>query len=76
VTPQDLRLRFFAPIKEFSHTFIARFTRIDYPRAMAFIAINESTGEMLGVSSGVFPGHRDPGPEPARYLNTFGLPIK
>ena len=49
MTPQDLRLRFFAPVKEFSHTFIARFTQIDYPRPMAFIAINESTGEMLGV---------------------------
>ncbi len=49
VTQQDLRLRFFAPVKEFSHAFIARFTQIDYARAMAFIAIVESTGEMLGV---------------------------
>ena len=49
VTEQDLRLRFFAPVKEFSHTFIARFTQIDYARAMAFIAIEESSGEMLGV---------------------------
>ena len=49
VTQQDLRLRFFASVKEFSHTFIARFTQIDYARAMAFIAVNESTAEMLGV---------------------------
>jgi acetyltransferase len=49
VTQQDLRLRFFAPVKEFSHTFIARFTQIDYARAMAFLAIDEATGEMLGV---------------------------
>jgi acetyltransferase len=49
VTPQDLRLRFFAPIKEFGHAFVARFTQIDYARAMAFIAIEESSGEMLGV---------------------------
>jgi acetyltransferase len=49
VTPTDLRLRFFAPIKEFSHTFVARFTQIDYARAMAFIAIDEATGAMLGV---------------------------
>ena len=49
VTPGDLRLRFFAPIKEFSHTFIARFTQIDYARAMAFIALDEATGAMLGV---------------------------
>ena len=42
VTEQDLRLRFFAPVKEFSHAFIARFTQIDYARAMAFIAIERS----------------------------------
>jgi acetyltransferase len=33
VNEQDLRLRFFAPVKDFSHTFIARFTQIDYARA-------------------------------------------
>jgi acetyltransferase len=49
VTADDLRLRFFAPVKEFSHGFIARFTQIDYARAMAFIAIEETTGRMLGV---------------------------
>ena len=49
VSPADLRLRFFAPVKEFSHAFIARFTQIDYARAMAFIAIEEATGAMLGV---------------------------
>src|SRR5262249_28357504 len=49
VSQQDLRLRFFAPVKEFSHAFIARFTQIDYARAMAFIALAEATGEMLGV---------------------------
>jgi acetyltransferase len=49
VTEDDVRLRFFAPIKEFSHGFIARFTQIDYARAMAFIAIEEATGRMLGV---------------------------
>ena len=49
VTPQDLRLRFFAPVKEFGHRFIARLTQIDYARAMAFVAIEEATGNMLGV---------------------------
>jgi acetyltransferase len=49
VSHDDLRLRFFAPVKEFSHSFIARFTQIDYARAMAFIAIEEATGAMLGV---------------------------
>jgi acetyltransferase len=49
VTEQDLRLRFFAPIKEFSHAFVARLTQLDYARAMAFIAIDAASGAMLGV---------------------------
>jgi acetyltransferase len=36
-------------VKEFGHTFIARFTQIDYARAMALIAIEQSSGNMLGV---------------------------
>lgn len=49
VTPEDLRLRFFAPIKEFSHAFVARLTQLDYARAMAFVALDENTREMLGA---------------------------
>jgi acetyltransferase len=49
VTPEDLRLRFFAPVKNFSHTFIARLTQLDYGRAMAFAAIEEVSGELLGM---------------------------
>jgi acetyltransferase len=49
VTAADLRLRFFAPIKDFSHGFIARLTQIDYARAMAFVAIDEASGALLGV---------------------------
>jgi acetyltransferase len=49
VTSHDLRLRFFAQMKEFSHEFIARLTQLDYARAMAFVAFDEVTGEMLGV---------------------------
>jgi acetyltransferase len=48
VTADDLRLRFFAPVKEIGHTFIARLTQLDYARAMAFIAIDEASGEMVG----------------------------
>ena len=50
VTQDDLRLRFFAPVKSFGHAFIARFTQIDYARAMALIAVDEATGAMLGVA--------------------------
>ena len=42
-------MRFFAPVKNFSHTFVARFTQLDYARAMALIAIDQSSGQLLGV---------------------------
>lgn len=49
VTDEDLRLRFFASVKELSHSFIARLTQLDYSRAIAFIALAQETGEMLGA---------------------------
>ncbi|MCC8983008.1 bifunctional acetate--CoA ligase family protein/GNAT family N-acetyltransferase [Bradyrhizobium acaciae] len=49
VTAEDLRLRFFHAMKEFSHAFIARLTQLDYARAMAFVALDPSTGEMMGA---------------------------
>lgn len=49
VTPEDLRLRFFAPIKDFSHAFLAKLTQLDYERAIAFAAIETATGRLLGV---------------------------
>ena len=48
VSPEDLRLRFFAPVKDISHAFIARLTQIDYARALALCATLEN-GEMLGA---------------------------
>jgi acetyltransferase len=50
VTANDLRLRFFTQIKEFSHAFIARLTQLDYARAMAFVAIDQASGDLLGVA--------------------------
>lgn len=48
VDPADLRMRFFVQTKDFSHTFVARITQIDYSRAMAFLACDPDTGEILG----------------------------
>jgi acetyltransferase len=50
ITADDLRLRFFSPMKEFSHAFIARMTQLDYARAMAFVALDQSSGDLLGVA--------------------------
>ncbi|SEG48335.1 acetyltransferase [Methylobacterium sp. 190mf] len=50
--PEDLRLRFFGPVREFSHAFLARLTQLDYARAIAFVAteIGPGGGErMLGA---------------------------
>ena len=49
ITQDDIRLRFFSAMKELTHPFIARLTQLDYARAMAFIAIEETTGQMLGA---------------------------
>jgi acetyltransferase len=50
ITPEDWRLRFFSPSKNISPDFLARFTQIDYARAMAFVAMRPDTGEIVGIS--------------------------
>ncbi len=49
VSAEDLRLRFFAPVRDFSHAFLARLTQLDYARAIAFVAIEEANGTMMGA---------------------------
>ena len=49
-TPDDIRFRFFGPVKRRDSAFFSRFTTIDYAKAMAFIALDEASGEMLGVA--------------------------
>lgn len=50
LSPEDIRFRFLAPRKEFSHKFVARFTQIDYARAMAFVALNREETELYGIA--------------------------
>ena len=49
VSKEDLRLRFFDSIKEFSHPLLIRLTQLDYARAMAFVAFEDTSGDILGV---------------------------
>ena len=49
VSKEDLRLRFFDSIKEFSHQFIAKLTDLDCLGAIAFVAFDEASKETLGV---------------------------
>ena len=49
VSAEDLRLRFFARIAEFSAAEIHKLTHLDYRHEMAFMALDEDTGHMLGL---------------------------
>jgi acetyltransferase len=49
VTTEDRRLRFFGAGPNLSHGFLAQLTQIDYAREMAFVAVKQDTGELLGV---------------------------
>jgi RimJ/RimL family protein N-acetyltransferase len=63
ISTDDLRLRFFDSIREFTHPFLARLTQLDYARAMAFIAFDEASGETLGMVR----IHSDPNHESGEY---------
>jgi len=49
VSAEDLRLRFFAHIAELSSAELEKLSHLDYRHEMAFVALGESTGEMLGL---------------------------
>lgn len=50
LSPEDVRLRFFASVRELTPGQLAKFTRLDYEKDMAFIAVRERTGETVGVA--------------------------
>ena len=45
----DVRMRFFAPRRQFGHGFSARLTQIDYDREMALVALDPGGQDILGV---------------------------
>ena len=49
ISAEDLRLRFFARIAELSAAESHKLTHLDYRHEMAFIALDEDTGHMLGL---------------------------
>jgi acetyltransferase len=49
VTAEDLRLRFFAAMREVSAELIDKLIHYDPATAMAFVAIEEDSGRLLGV---------------------------
>ena len=50
LSPEDIRLRFFAAVRELTPGQIDKFTRLDYDRDMALIAVRERTCETVGVA--------------------------
>jgi acetyltransferase len=49
VSHDDLRLRFFAPLRQLSPEMVEKLVHYDPEKAIAFIAIEQATGRMLGV---------------------------
>jgi acetyltransferase len=49
VSAEDLRLRFFARVPELSAAEIEKLTHLDYRHEMAFVALDEDTGRILGL---------------------------
>jgi len=48
--PDDIRMRFMHAMKQLPDKLAARLSQIDYAREMAFLAIDETDGAVLGVS--------------------------
>jgi acetyltransferase len=68
VSREDVRMRFFTPRVELSHRFLARLTQIDYAREMAFVAISETSGDLLGVVRLVL--------DPDRVTGEYGILVR
>lgn len=49
-TPEDMRFRFFSPMKQLPIEQIVRLTDIDYMREMAVIVVHEASGQTAGVA--------------------------
>jgi acetyltransferase len=61
MSTEDLRLRFFAPMRSMTHALAARLTQIDYDREMALLAMED------GKAVGVVHFFADPDREQAEY---------
>ena len=72
VTAEDLRLRFFASVREVNHALLDKLIHYDPARAMAFIAVDEQNRKMLGVVR----LHDDPSGESAEFAILVRSPLK
>lgn len=66
LTPEQVRLRFFVPLKTLSHVMAARFTQIDYDREMVFVLTEPGPAGVTELY-GVVSMNADPDGERAEY---------
>jgi acetyltransferase len=66
LTPEDVRMRFFGPMREMTHELAARLTQIDYDRDMALVAVcDEGSGRERVIAAARYA--RDPDPRGAEF---------
>jgi acetyltransferase len=65
LSPEDIRMRFFAPLRELNHPMAARLTQIDYDREMALVALSGEGPDAEGL--GVVRVSLDPDGQRAEY---------
>jgi acetyltransferase len=61
MSPEDLRLRFFTPVRGLTHAVAARLSQLDYDRELALLAERE------GIALGVAHFFADPDRQRAEY---------
>jgi acetyltransferase len=65
--PEDVRMRFFQPIRELPHEMAARLTQLDYEREMAFVVTEPNSLPGKGKIWGAVRCNADPNLEKAEY---------
>ncbi len=65
--PEDVRMRFFQPIRDLPHEMAARLTQLDYEREMAFIVTEPNRLPGKGKIWGAVRCNADPNMEKAEY---------
>jgi acetyltransferase len=71
LTPEEIQLRFFTPMKTLSHVMAARFTQIDYDREMALVLAEDGVAGEAAIF-GVARIIADPDNERAEYAIIVG----
>ncbi|HEX9464893.1 MAG TPA: GNAT family N-acetyltransferase [Alphaproteobacteria bacterium] len=72
LTPEDVRFRFFGPMRELSPRQVERFTHVDHEREIAQVVEDPETGDLLAVGRLAF----DPGGRRAEFAISVRSDLK